>query len=209
MPKTLTVLEAEKLLDVLLCDTGTKAQKLRGIRDYTMGLLMLDAGLRVGELVQLLPTDLLVADQPVEGLCIAAQISKSKRDRIVPLSGRCKRAIEKMDKWWWSAPGDCEVWYAFYSSSKFRPLTTRQVERITRRAAIKALGRPVHPHMLRHTCATKLSRVIDIRAVQEFLGHQNVSSTQVYTHPDAEELKQAVETASQQNSNSQGPNNNR
>ncbi len=199
-PKTLTTIETEKVLKSLLHDYGTDTQKDRGIRDHTMGLLMLDAGLRVGECVQLLQADLVIACRPVEALHVTAQISKSKRDRIVPLSQRCRQAIEKMIKWWWQHKAAIQNPHAFYSRAFLKPLTTRQVERIVKRAAVQSIGRPVHPHMLRHTGASRLARIIDTRAVQDWLGHKNLSSTQIYIHTNAEELKRAVETASKQNS---------
>jgi len=80
-----------------------------------------------------------------------------------------------------------------------RPLTTRQVERIIRTAALKSIGRPVHPHVLRHTFASKLMSVCNERIVQELLGHQSITSTQIYTHPNEDDKKKAIQDVEKDN----------
>ncbi|GAH69734.1 unnamed protein product, partial [marine sediment metagenome] len=49
-----------------------------------------------------------------------------------------------------------------------------------------------HPHMLRHTFASKLMRVTSMRTVQELLGHSSITSTQIYTHPNEDDKKKAI-----------------
>ncbi|GAI79438.1 unnamed protein product [marine sediment metagenome] len=82
---------------------------------------------------------------------------------------------------------------AFASNVPDKPLTRRQVHRIISYAAISALGRSVHPHVLRHTFASKLMRVTNMRTVQELLGHKNLTSTQIYTHPNEQDKHKAIE----------------
>ncbi|GAH73030.1 unnamed protein product [marine sediment metagenome] len=60
-----------------------------------------------------------------------------------------------------------------------------------------SLGRPVHPHILRHTFASRLMRTTNARIVQELLGHQHLSTTQIYTHPNQDDLKKAIEQLGQ------------
>ncbi len=191
--KTLTILEANQLLDELLREYGTTLQKIRGLRNYTIGLMMLDAGLRVGETAALLVTDLKTDNGPVNSLVVRAEIAKKGRERVIPTTQRIRRAIEKMSSNFWVSPIYLPVQYAFYGKDAPKPLTTRQIERIIRAAAVNALGRMIHPHLLRHTFATRLMRTTNIRIVQDLLGHVNLTSTQIYTHPDQQAKTEAIE----------------
>lgn len=196
-PKTLTVEECHALLNALLVKEGTKKQFRKGIRNYTMALLMLDAGLRVGEVVQLLQTDLMYGGVPVQNLLIRPEIAKTKTERTVPLSGRLRDALKEIRDHYWPAIKDPWQHYAFYQNNHWRRLTTRQVERIIRSAAMKAIGRPVHPHILRHTFGTNVERAAGMRITQELLGHKNIASTQIYTHPNEEDKKRAIDQISE------------
>ncbi len=164
-PKTLTVTECHQLLDALLCKAGTKKQFRKGVRNYTMALLMMDAGLRVGEVVELRREDLWFNSQPVTSIIIPAEIAKSGEERQIPVSGRLSDAIKEMARAYWSPDLAESYWLAFYRTKFLKPLTTRQVERIIRAAAMKSIGRPVHPHMLRHTFASRLMRRTNARVV--------------------------------------------
>lgn len=192
-PKTLNLTESHRLLDTLLVQQGTPGQFRKGIRNYTMALLMLDAGLRVGEVVQLQWQMLYFYGEPVHTLCLTSGITKTKTERFIPLSGRLKKAMEEMHKNWWSADELAPGAYAFYQKDDGRPLTTRQVERVVRTAAMKSIGRPVHPHMLRHTFASRLMSKVNVRIVQALLGHASITSTQIYTHPSQQDLTTAIE----------------
>lgn len=204
VPKTLTAEESEKLLKHLLSHSVGLSPRPKDWRNHTMALLMLDAGLRVGEVVKLLRGDLWFNDEPVTSLVIPAAITKTKQERIVPLSERLRNAIAEMRRWWWKYSSLAVTHYAFYSTDCSVSLTTRQVERIIKTAAIIAIGRPVNPHVLRHTFASRLMRVTNTRTVQQLLGHKQLSSTQIYTHPNAEDLKTAIAKISDPN----GPNSN-
>lgn len=192
-PSTLNIEDTHKLLNALLCKEGTTKQFAKGIRNYTMALTMLEAGLRVGELVRLRIPTLWFNSGPVTSIIIPAHISKSKKERSVPVSSRLANALTQMASDVWPSKIISSSWYAFYKKLCVVPLTTRQVERIINAAGMKSLGRPVNPHMLRHTFATKLMRVTDIRTVQEMLGHSSVISTQIYTHPDEQDKRDAVD----------------
>lgn len=191
-PQTLTADESEQLLIKLRWPAGEPRGGPKAIRNYTMALLMLDAGLRVGELVKLLRTDLWFNSKPVTSLVVPAAITKTRLERIVPLTDRLHNAIEQMQGTRWSEPDAHPTCYAFTKTCVNEPLTTRQVERIIRQAGLVALGRPVHPHMLRHTFASRLMRITNSRTVQQLLGHKQLSSTQIYTHPNADDLKTAI-----------------
>lgn len=192
-PKTLNVTEQHQLLDALLSKNAPHKSFRKGIRNYLIGCLMLEAGLRVGEVVALEMSDLFFAGQYVKTLVIRPEISKNHRERSVPVSTRLANAIEEFSKentWKFSRPLTEKVFCRDFPN---RPITTRQVENIIKAAGMKALGRPVHPHMLRHTFASKLMRLTDMRTVQELLGHSVITSTQIYTHPNEDDKKKAIE----------------
>lgn len=192
--ETLTVMESHQLLNALLVRDGTEKQFRRSVRNYAMALLMLDAGLRVGEVCKLLRSDLLFNGQVVQTLLVRAEIAKYKIERAIPLSSRIQMATAELkSKVWFEAEGFTQD-YAFYQKDPHYPLTPRQIQRIISAAARQSIGRSIHPHILRHTFATKLSKVIELRGVQLLLGHKQLSSTQVYLHPAAEDLKNAVDT---------------
>lgn len=192
-PKTLTVTECHQLLDALLCKDGTKNQFRKGVRNYLMALLMLDAGLRVGEVVRLKVCDLYFNLQPISNIIIGQRLAEKDCERAIPVSGRLCDTLIEMNKSCWLVFAVHFNDHAFFTTDPRQPLTTRQVERIIRKAALKCLGRPVHPHVLRHTFASRLMRKTNARVVQELLGHKNLSSTQIYTHPNGEDLKKAID----------------
>lgn len=191
-PKTLDVTEQHQLLDALLCKDAAHKSFRKGIRNYLIGCLMLEAGLRVGEVVKLKKSHLYFNKIPVKSLVLTKDITKNKVERIIPISTRLRTAIEEYyaELPWLELREEHE--FAFANWMQTKPMTTRQVERIINKAGWDALGRPVHPHMLRHTFATKLMRVTDIRTVQELLGHSNVTTTQIYTHPNADDKRKAI-----------------
>jgi len=192
-PKTLTTIESHRLLDALLFKDGTLTQVHRGIRNYTFALVMLDAGLRVKEVASLNVTDLWFNNSPVTSVLVRPEIAKNHKERLIPITARLSEAICQMNESIWSrGPANLQD-KAFTSGRSRRPLTTRQVRRTISIAAIRSLGRSVHPHVLRHTFASKLMRVTDMRTVQELLGHMNITSTQIYTHPNEQDKHKAIE----------------
>lgn len=195
-PKTLNVTEQHQLLDALLYKAASHKAFRKGIRNYLIGCLMLEAGLRVGEVVSLNMSDLFFCGQYVKTLLIRPEIAKNHKERSIPVSTRLANAIEEYGKnfdYIFTHPGTNYIFTVAFSNI---PITTRQVERIINKAGWKSLGRPVHPHMLRHTFATKLMRVTDMRTVQELLGHSDIGSTQIYTHPNEDDKKKAITRAS-------------
>lgn len=193
-PQTLTITEAHALLDALMPTQATHKQHLRGLRNYTLAMVMLEAGLRVGELIKLRWEHLFYNSLPVTSIIISQDIAEKGAIRQIPVSTRLSNALTSYHAAFATRftqnnrPAFCR------HTGNVMPLTTRQVERIIRTAALAALGRPVHPHVLRHTFASKLMRVTNARVVQELLGHQHLSSTQVYCHPNGEDLRNAIDT---------------
>lgn len=195
-PKTLTVEESTKLLEVIETNHLTRIAQLKCVRNYAMTCCMLDAGLRVGEVVQLRCLDLWFNSEPVKSIIISPDIAKNNKERSIPVSTRLCETIKKLSESFWSHYSLSLEMKAFATSRVFKAPTTRQVQRIIEQAGLKALGRKVHPHILRHTFASRLMRVTNIRNVQALLGHTSISSTQVYTHPNSDDLHKAIDALS-------------
>lgn len=192
-PKTLNVDQQQLLLDALI-KTGAPSKTFRkGIRNYLIACLMLDAGLRVGEVVALQFSDLFFCGQYVKTLMVRPAIAKNHRERSVPISSRLATAIEDFGKVNPELFTELGSHLVFTTAISDTQITTRQVENIINTAAYKVFGWPVNPHMLRHTFASRLMRVTDMRTVQELLGHNYITSTQIYTHPNEDDKKKAID----------------
>lgn len=183
-PKSLTDHEVLSLLSSLSHD-----------RDYTMALFMLDAGLRVGELVQLRQGDLFYAGVCVQHLTIRPEIAKGKVERGVPMSPRLIEAVNALRTHVWYAEPWIRNHYAFYVHDAAEPISIRTVQRIIADASSRFTSRKITPHMLRHTFAARVLRKSNLRVTQELLGHKRVSSTQIYTQPNNQDLRKAVDAA--------------
>ena len=168
-------------------------QDWKAARNILAAVLMMDAGLRVGEVVGLWVTDVYFRLQPVTTITVRAAIAKGRRIRNIPVTRRLQAALARFNKEPYLLPDLPDIQRVICNKPQGHGLTTRTIERIITAAGEAALGRPVHPHMLRHTYATKLLRVTDIRTVQELLGHKNLSSTQIYTHVNDEDKRKAIE----------------
>jgi integrase/recombinase XerC len=159
------------------------------IRDKAMFELFYSSGLRLAELAglntQLL--DLSAGEASVTG--------KGAKTRIVPVGEKAREALAA----WLNVRGEiagAEEKAVFVSRNGSR-LTTRQIaSRLDRWARKAGVDVHVHPHMLRHSFATHvLQSSGDLRAVQELLGHANISTTQVYTHLDFQHLAKVYDSA--------------
>lgn len=154
--------------------------------------LLVDTGLRVSELTALRQDDLWLSGDAVTQLDVRAEIAKTKQPRSIPMTPRAMAAIRDLRKdLWLSAPG-CHSTAAFPGRNAVTALTARTIQRIVLSYGWQALRRRVTPHMLRHTFATRLMRKTNIRVVQQLLGHKSLNSTQIYTHPNTQDLKEAI-----------------
>lgn len=163
-------------------------------RNLCLGLFMLDAGLRVGEVVSLTWQQLYFGTTLGIGVEIDPASNHCRNARTVPLSKRLAKAITDYANYptiplFADAMND-----VFKGQHTNKPMTTRHARRIIQNAGMDAIGRRVHPHMLRHTFATRLMRTTSTRILQELLGHSNLSSTQVYTHPNSGDLLKAIDS---------------
>ena len=193
-PRTLTQDHCECFTRELRVTQGTATQKLRGIRNASLAILMLETGLRVGELCKLRIDDLWYADQPVSTLVVRKEVAKTKQERHIPVSERLALALTEMYTLIWLDSLNPTKRFAFSAERDDIPLSTRTVQRIIESAGRDSLHQHVTPHKLRHTFASRMMRKTNARVVQALLGHTNLQSTQIYMHPDAEDLRKAIDS---------------
>ncbi len=155
--------------------------------------LMLEAGLRLSEVTSLVWYDLIHLNQPKQALTLEGRFTKYARERTIPLTRHLQVVITKI--WSTNSTDDQFDFRDFVTST--RPhgtaVSPRTLERNIKSVAQRTNGQRVTPHTLRHTFATRLLRVTDLRTVQEALGHARVSTTQIYTHPNADDLRVAID----------------
>ncbi len=180
LPKTLDVDQVNYLLDV---EPKTPLEK----RDRAMFELMYSGGIRLQELVGI---DIKDVDLN-EGLVHV--IGKGNKARFAPIGRAANKAIHD----WLATRGPFEMSDPLFTTLKGKRLSPRSVQTRLKRYGVKELGSSgLHPHMLRHSFATHLLESSgDLRAVQELLGHENISTTQVYTHLDSGYLAKVYERA--------------
>jgi integrase/recombinase XerD len=161
------------------------------LRDTAILELFYACGLRASELAELTLEDLHF------DLSIIRVIGKGNKERVVPIGGPAQAALQRYMtqlRPQLMAVKTTRVKAAanrVFVSRSGGPVTRIVLWQFVRRMARRAGIRAIHPHTLRHTFATHLlSGGADLRVVQELLGHSNVATTQIYTHVDADRLKQ-------------------
>jgi integrase/recombinase XerD len=155
---------------------------------------MLDAGLRVSEVIGIQRSDLCCLDINVTGIGIPADIAKRGSARLIPITARLAASFEFMRLNVWPPSSRHQDKPVFYNLKTLQRLTKQAVGKIIRDAGRVSLHRDIHPHMLRHTFATNLMRTTNARVVQDLLGHKNLSSTQIYCHPNQQDKKKAIDS---------------
>lgn len=177
LPQTLSIDQTMKLVSI-------KDTSFLGIRDHAIIELFYSSGLRLSELINLKIQDINFEDGTV------SVIGKGGKSRIVPTG---KNAIDAIQKWIAlrntikNISGKDSILFI----SKFgKCLTARAIQYRLKIWAVKqGIPENIHPHLLRHSFATHiLQSSQDLRAVQELLGHANISTTQIYTHLDFQHL---------------------
>jgi integrase/recombinase XerC len=185
LPKCLDVGQVEALLGAP--DTAT----LLGSRDRAILETIYSAGLRISELVGLNVEDL---EEFAEALRIRG---KGKKERLVPLGGKAIEAIGEYLRMRRSALGGSAGRGPLFVNKAGRRLSDRSIRRKLDGYLLQA-GIDVHisPHVLRHSFATHmLNAGADLRSVQEMLGHESLSTTQIYTHLTTTRLKEVYDRA--------------
>ncbi len=179
LPNVLDVDQCQQLLN-------QSADDWHKIRDLAMAELFYSSGLRLSELASATwqAIDTTQGDIRVTG--------KGNKTRVLPVG---RKALNALNAWSKVSPSGKEG--AIFCSKKGTALTVRSIQqRLSQLAQSGALGQHVHPHMLRHSFATHmLESSSDLRAVQELLGHADISTTQIYTHMDFQHLSKVYDRA--------------
>lgn len=178
LPKYLNLEESMDLLDSV---DGKNA-----VRDYCILTLFLNCGLRISELVGLNKTDVREDQLRVLG--------KGNKERMLYLNDACQRALED----WLTqrdviAPADQNA--LFVTLQNRRRISTAAVHKLVKKhlSAAGLDSTQYSSHKLRHTAATlMLQNGVDVRTLQEVLGHDHLNTTQIYTHVDNEDLRTAA-----------------
>lgn len=162
-------------------------------RNWMMISLALGTGLRNSELVNLTVEIIRPYDEITCCAELPASIAKGSQPRQIHLRADIRESLQKFLTWKWDHGEqiDPEA-LLFVSKYTHRPLSPRDFQRMLRSLSLKAIGRAIHPHVLRHTFATNLLSVSNMRIVQKALGHKNISTTQIYTHPSNNEISDAI-----------------
>lgn len=180
LPDTLNVDDVTRLLGV------TDREPLT-LRDLAMLELLYSSGLRLAELVSLNLDDIDLDERVVR------VTGKGAKTRVVPVGSK---AIHALRDWLTVRPAGPGV-AAMFTGKGGRRLGARAVQqRVSQRARLRGLPGKLHPHTLRHSFASHLLESSgDLRAVQELLGHADISTTQIYTHLDFQHLAQVYDKA--------------
>ncbi|MDH5673520.1 MAG: tyrosine recombinase XerC [Myxococcales bacterium] len=162
------------------------------LRDCALLELLYGSGLRVSELVGL---DLLDLDLDERMMRVRG---KGDKERVVPIgepSARALGAYLAVRAHFRSGRGGSCDGAALFVGRNGRRLSSRQVQHLVRRYGSHGVGRSdLHPHALRHSCATHLLDAgADLRAIQELLGHEHLSTTQRYTHVSVDRMLEVYE----------------
>jgi len=186
--------QSRKLPETLDTDTVTRllsfsADTVLAKRDKAMMELFYSSGLRLSELAGLAWNQL----DPVSGMVTVT--GKGNKTRMVPFGRIAAEALAEWRKVRTELTGFDEP--AIFVSRSGKPLSTRSIQaRIRYWAKRQGLAQNVYPHLLRHSFASHLLESSgDLRAVQELLGHNDIATTQVYTHLDFQHLARVYDQA--------------
>ncbi len=180
LPEVLTTDEIDSLIASI--DDSTS----KGIRDRAIIEMLYSCGLRVSELTSLRISDLFFEDGYIK------VIGKGDKQRLVPISPLARQRVESYLEVRQCNSHNEEV---LFLSNRQRSLTRVMIFTIIKRATQSAgITKSVSPHSLRHSFATHLIEGgASIRQVQEMLGHESITTTEIYTHLDAKRLRETVE----------------
>ncbi len=179
LPKTIPLHTVETFLAIIYKqrkDANTIYQKRNALRDAAVIELLFATGLRISELCSLRKNDIDLFDQTV---LVYGKGSKERRiqignDDVIKILKEYKKEYESEIK-------NCDYFFANQSGKKLSDQAVRRM--INKYSSLAAINLHITPHMFRHTFATSLLEAdVDIRYIQEMLGHSSINITQIYTH---------------------------
>lgn len=185
LPKYLTVEQATELLKA-----SSDLKDWTDYRDYCMITLFLNCGMRLSELVGINVIDYISTKEGGEQIYRIKVLGKGSKERIIYLNPACVSAYESYMK---VRPDTKEK--ALFLSKRMKRISNRRVEQIIdeklKLSGLSGMGFSVHK--LRHTAATLMyQNGVDVRALKEVLGHENLDTTQIYTHVVNEQIRNAM-----------------
>ena len=182
LPGVLDIQQISQLLDIQETDPLS-------LRDKAIMELIYSSGLRLSEIVRLNPIDLNLSDKSL------TVIGKGDKTRMLPIGNEAIKSLRS----WLSCRNELAnpEEEALFVGSRGNRLSRRSIQsRIKHWARKNGIQQDVYPHLLRHSFATHMLEASgDLRAVQELLGHKDISTTQVYTHLDFEHLSKTYDKA--------------
>ena len=187
IPKYLTLDDSKKLLETVMNDSDRNKE-----RDFAIITLFLNCGMRLSELVGINIKDINFNDEKLN------VIGKGNKERTIYLNKACLNAIDSYLK---VRPKDgvkFDSRDALFLSERKERISNRTVQYIVKQELQKS-GLDINKysvHKLRHTAATLMYKYgnVDIRALQELLGHESISTTEIYTHVDNTQIRNAVDS---------------
>lgn len=187
MPKYLTLDDSKKLLEVANNEDNRNSE-----RDHAITTLFLNCGMRLSELININIKDIRFDD------CKMTVIGKGNKERTIYLNNACMKAISKYLAIRPKERIKPDSKDALFLSERRERISNRTVQNIIKNE-LKRAGLDTNKysvHKLRHTAATLMYQYgnVDIRALQELLGHASISTTEIYTHVSNEQVRNAVES---------------
>lgn len=180
LPDCLTTDDIDRIIGAIDCST------VKGLRDSAMLEVLYSCGLRVSELTSLRLGDLFFGEGYIR------VVGKGDKQRLVPISDTARDKIQiYLDERRGARSGEDIL----FLNNRGRQLTRVMVFTVIKQAALRAgIDKQISPHTFRHSFASHLlAGGASIRQVQEMLGHENISTTEIYTHLDSARLRSTIE----------------
>ena len=183
LPEVITTDQISALLDQPFPNTAA------GMRDHTILEVLYGCALRVSELCGMDFSSLLLEED------LLRVFGKGHKERVVPIIGTARRALDeylqKARPYLRTKSGIAQDMDAIFLNARGGRLTRRSVCKIVERYGRNVKLEGLHPHTLRHSCATHmLEGGADLRTLQDMLGHSDISTTQIYTHVDRSHIRE-------------------
>ncbi len=187
LPKFLSIEESLMLLDAVKNDKKSKSR----VRDYAIITLFLNCGMRVSELVGI---DLSDVDRE---LCSLTVTGKGNKQRIVYLNSACREALKDYYSVRTNEPHANAPTHALFLSNREQRISVKTVQWLVYKYLDMAGLESKHysVHKLRHTAATLMYQTgnVDVRVLKDILGHEQLNTTQIYTHVSNRSMQEAME----------------